>query len=44
LPIVLVSYGYARTPLAEIAPDAIIDRFADLPAALDRLRPAVTVS
>lgn len=37
LPIILVSYGYARASLAEIAPDAVIDRFADLPAALDRI-------
>jgi phosphoglycolate phosphatase len=37
LPIVLVSYGYARASLAEISPDVAIDRFADLPAALDRL-------
>jgi len=40
LPMILVSYGYARSPVAEIRPDAVIDRFDDLPAALDQLRPA----
>jgi phosphoglycolate phosphatase len=37
LPIILVSYGYARASLSDIAPDAVIDRFADLPAALERI-------
>lgn len=37
LPIILVSYGYAHASLADIGPDAVIDRFADLPAALDRI-------
>jgi phosphoglycolate phosphatase len=37
VPMVLVSYGYARVPLAELAADCVIDRFADLPDALGRL-------
>jgi phosphoglycolate phosphatase len=35
---VLVSYGYARVPLDALAPDARIDRFDELPAALAGLR------
>ena len=34
VPAILVRYGYARVPLAEIKAAAFIDRFADLPAAL----------
>ena len=37
LPIVIVRYGYARIALSELGADRLIDRFADLPAALDRL-------
>jgi len=37
LPVVAVSYGYARMPVADLGADHVIDRFADLPAALDRL-------
>ncbi|MGE0715297.1 MAG: phosphoglycolate phosphatase [Alphaproteobacteria bacterium] len=43
VPIVVVSYGYSRTPLDELGADARIDAFAELPVALDRLavsRPA----
>jgi phosphoglycolate phosphatase len=34
---VLVSYGYAHGPPRELGADTVIDRFADLPAALERL-------
>ena len=34
---VAVSYGYPRMPLDRLGADLIIDRFADLPAALTRL-------
>lgn len=34
LPVVLVSFGYTPVPAAELAPDALIDRFDALPAAL----------
>ncbi len=37
LPIVIVRYGYARVPLSELGADRLIDSFADLPLALDRL-------
>ena len=34
LPVVLVSWGYAKVPPQSLGADALIDRFADLPAAL----------
>lgn len=34
IPIILVSYGYAREPIASLKPDAVIDRFDALDAAL----------
>jgi phosphoglycolate phosphatase len=37
LPVLLMRYGYARTNLESLAADALLDRFADLPAALDHL-------
>lgn len=37
LPVIAVSYGYPRMPVAELGADLVIDRFADLPAALHRL-------
>ena len=40
LPAVLVSYGYALRPVQSLGADRIIDRFADLPSALEDLRAA----
>ena len=37
LPLVLMRYGYARTDLESFAAEALLDHFADLPAALERL-------
>jgi phosphoglycolate phosphatase len=37
VPLVLMRYGYARVDPAALAADALLDRFDDLPAALDRL-------
>ena len=37
VPLVLMRYGYARGDPASLAADALLDRFDDLPAALDRL-------
>jgi len=37
LPLVLMRYGYARADLASLGADALLDDFAKLPAALDRL-------
>jgi phosphoglycolate phosphatase len=34
LPVVVVGYGYSRVPPAELGADALIERFAELPAAL----------
>ncbi len=34
LPIVAVTYGYAHTPLNTLAPDALVDRFSEVPAAI----------
>jgi phosphoglycolate phosphatase len=36
-PLVLVSFGYTDIPAAELAPDALIDHFDELPAACMRL-------
>lgn len=37
VPVVAVSYGYARVPLAELSADATIDEFAALPTAMAAL-------
>ncbi|WP_119678130.1 phosphoglycolate phosphatase [Indioceanicola profundi] len=37
IPIVAVSYGYPRMPVSELGADRVIDRFADLPGALESL-------
>lgn len=36
-PVVALSYGYPRMPVAELGADLVIDRFSDLPAALRAL-------
>lgn len=38
VPVVAVSFGYTTTPPAELGADLLIDRLADLPTALARLR------
>lgn len=38
LPVVLVGYGYSRTPVADLGADAVIQGFVELPAALDALQ------
>jgi phosphoglycolate phosphatase len=35
--IIGVSFGYTETPIADLNPDIVIDRFADLPQALARM-------
>ena len=37
MPVVAVSYGYPRMPVADLGADLVIDGFADLPAALEAL-------
>jgi phosphoglycolate phosphatase len=37
VPLILVSFGYAEAPVAELAPDIAIDHFRDLPDACVRL-------
>ena len=37
MPLLLMRYGYSRVDPATLAADAVLDDFADLPAALDRL-------
>lgn len=37
LPVVAVTFGYTRVPAADLGADRVIDRFADLPAALAAL-------
>jgi phosphoglycolate phosphatase len=34
---IAVSYGYRRQPIEELGADIIVDKFVDIPAALDRL-------
>jgi len=37
IPVIAVDFGYTDTPVATLAPDCIISRFADLPAAVHAL-------
>jgi len=37
LPLILMRYGYARVDPATLEPAALLDHFADLPEALQRL-------
>ena len=37
IPVVAMSYGYPRMPVEDLGADVILDHFADLPAALQRL-------
>jgi len=39
LPVVLLSHGYTKTPVAELGGEAVIDHFDDLEAALENLGP-----
>ncbi len=34
---IAVDFGYTETPVAELGPDCVISRFADLPAAVSGL-------
>lgn len=38
MPFIAVSYGYSHIPVSEMNAAAVIDHFADLPAALERLQ------
>lgn len=37
VPVVAMSYGYPRMPVAELGADLVLDHFVDLPGALERL-------
>jgi phosphoglycolate phosphatase len=37
VPLVLVSFGYTDIPAKDLGPDVLIDAFADLPAACEKL-------
>lgn len=39
IPIIAVTFGYTDVPVHDLAPDAIIDHYRDLDAAVDRVRP-----
>lgn len=39
IPCVLTRFGFAAEPLSDLAPDAIIDTYAQLPAVMNRLMP-----
>ena len=34
IPVVAVDFGYSEIPVAELAPDRLVSRFADVPAAV----------
>jgi phosphoglycolate phosphatase len=34
VPVIAVDFGYSETPVAQLAPDCVIGRFADLPEAV----------
>ena len=36
-PVLAMTYGYTKIPLADLAPDAILDHFAEIPDALLRI-------
>ena len=38
VPIIVVGFGYTTTPAAELGGDALVDRLADVPAALVEVR------
>ncbi len=40
VPCILTSFGFAAEPLAELAPDAIVDHYREIPSALTRLAAA----
>lgn len=40
VPCILTSFGFAAEPLHELAADAVVDHFREIPAALERLCPA----
>jgi phosphoglycolate phosphatase len=40
IPVIAVDFGYTDTPVTELAPDRVISRFADLPAAVHALMSA----
>ena len=37
IPVVLMSYGYSRMPPGSLGADAVVDRFSDLPEAIEEL-------
>lgn len=41
VPVIAVSYGYPRMPVADLGADRVIDRMDQLPAALAAVAPAV---
>ena len=36
-PVILTSFGYTETPARDLGADAVVDRFADIPAEIERL-------
>jgi phosphoglycolate phosphatase len=38
IPVVAVTFGYSQVPVAELAPDALIDHYDHLPASLEAIR------
>jgi phosphoglycolate phosphatase len=43
IPVIAVSYGYSRSPLVELNPDAIVDSFDQLPAAIASLAASYSI-
>lgn len=40
VPCILTTFGFAATPVAELAPDAIVSTYNEVPAVMERLMPA----
>lgn len=43
LPVVAVTYGYAHSQLNTLAPDALVDKFSDIPAAISEIASGITM-
>ncbi len=44
LPCILTTFGFAAHPLADLAPDAIVSHFDEIPAVMERLMPATAAA
>ncbi len=42
IPVIGVTFGYTQIPVTELAPDAVIDSYGELRAALERVLPRLS--